>query len=268
MSSARIGPLTWFGIVAVGALVWQAFARAPQAPNVVVLGSGQLESAVAQHAARTGRAPDASERARIRESLIDEELQVREAVALGLHADDPIIRRRLVQKLTYVAEMRAQAVDPSPADLDAFIAERPGVYAATAMTTLEHRFSAGEPPTCARAGGWVEALSSGQPVASDPSPFGAVLRGQTRARIEAQFGSDFADAVGRAPLNNWFVAASRLGCHAVRVLSRVEADAEMAEASRRRAERDWRARRAERGLAQWRRELRDRYEVVWTEEQP
>jgi peptidyl-prolyl cis-trans isomerase C len=63
------------------------------------------------------------------ETWIDEEMLYREAIRLGLDRDDPMIRRRLVQKMEFVHRSGEPIADPTDAELEAFLAEHAERYA-------------------------------------------------------------------------------------------------------------------------------------------
>ncbi len=66
------------------------------------------------------REPTAWELQRLIDDRIREEILYREAIALSLDADDTIIRRRLAQKMQFLAEDLASQVEPSDEQLLAF----------------------------------------------------------------------------------------------------------------------------------------------------
>ena len=66
------------------------------------------------------RAPSTLELQRLIDDRIREEILYREAIALNLDADDTIIRRRLAQKMQFLAEDLAGQVEPSEEQLLAF----------------------------------------------------------------------------------------------------------------------------------------------------
>ena len=63
------------------------------------------------------------------DSRIREELVYREGVALGLERDDPVIRRRVAQKLEVLAEESALQQAPEDAELERFLQQNAGRYA-------------------------------------------------------------------------------------------------------------------------------------------
>src|SRR5690606_31157400 len=55
--------------------------------------------------------------------FVEDEVLYREAMALGLHAADPIVRRRLIQKMRFLLEDTAPIAEPTEAELAAYLKE-------------------------------------------------------------------------------------------------------------------------------------------------
>ena len=66
------------------------------------------------------RPPTVEEFAALAEDRIRQEVLYREALALGLDKDDEIVKRRMAQKMQFIAEDVAAAHEPSPAELEAW----------------------------------------------------------------------------------------------------------------------------------------------------
>ncbi|MCC6639700.1 MAG: peptidyl-prolyl cis-trans isomerase, partial [Deltaproteobacteria bacterium] len=66
------------------------------------------------------RSPTPEELARLAESRVREEVLYREALALGLDRDDTIVRRRMAQKMQFLAEDVAAAHEPATDELRAW----------------------------------------------------------------------------------------------------------------------------------------------------
>ena len=63
------------------------------------------------------REPTAQELNRLVENKVQEEILYREALAMGLDKDDTIVKRRMAQKLQFLAEDVAAAREPDTAEL-------------------------------------------------------------------------------------------------------------------------------------------------------
>ena len=80
-------------------------------PGRIVVTQSQIESMARLFARARQRAPSDAELEELVRGHVREEVLYREGLALGLDRDDPIIRRRVAQKLEFVTE-GAEAVEP------------------------------------------------------------------------------------------------------------------------------------------------------------
>lgn len=170
-----------------------------------------------------GREPTADElAAREREFLRDEALY-RHALALGLQQGDEIVRRRLIQKATYLIEAACDPPSPSDDALRAWVAAHPDP-AAVARMTLEHRFFSREPAPDAGAG--------------EPFLRGARFDDATPAELDGVFGEGFTARVRALPPDAWGgPLRSAHGWHQVRWRESPAAQGDALRAGRDRAER-------------------------------
>ena len=106
-------------------------------PGRIVVTRGQIESMAMLFSRTWQRPPSDEELQGLIRSHVREEVLYREGVALGLDRDDPIIRRRVAQKLEFVTE-HAEAAEPSDADLQAYLDLHPAVFAAEPKITFRH----------------------------------------------------------------------------------------------------------------------------------
>jgi hypothetical protein len=88
---------------ALGALLFAA-ARwlAPDAPEEIVIGPGELAAARAEGLALLGRPPADVELGALVEARVRDEILYREALARGLDREDAAVRRRLVRNLAFL----------------------------------------------------------------------------------------------------------------------------------------------------------------------
>jgi len=75
------------------------------------------------------RAPTPAEFSRMVENKVQEEVLYREAIAMGLDKDDTIVKRRMAQKLQFLAEDVAAAYEPDDAELEAWYAANADKFA-------------------------------------------------------------------------------------------------------------------------------------------
>ena len=173
-----------------------------------------------------GRDPTADElAAREREFLRDEALY-RHALALGLQQGDEIVRRRLIQKATYLIEAACDPPTPGDDALRAWLAAHPDP-AAVARITVEHRFFSRAPDADAGAG--------------EPFLRGARFDDVTPAELDGVFGEGFAARVRALPPDAWGgPLRSAHGWHSVRWRESPAAQGDTLRTGRARAERGWR----------------------------
>lgn len=87
----------------------------------IVVTAGQIEHLTTGFTRSWRRPPTADELQDLVRNYIREEVYYRQAKEMGLDRDDPIIRRRLQQKLEFVSEDVAVQTEPSDAELNALL---------------------------------------------------------------------------------------------------------------------------------------------------
>jgi len=96
--------------------------------RTIVVTQAQLEALVAGFTQSVGRPPTDAEREALIQEQVREEVYVREATALGLDRDDPVIRRRLQQKMEFLTQDVAAQAEPRDDELKAYLAEHLGSF--------------------------------------------------------------------------------------------------------------------------------------------
>jgi len=109
----------------LGALIFIAHRflskRVDDEPQRIVITEGQITSMVIAFSRTWQRTPTGEELERLIRDRVREEVYSREAVAMSLDQDDPVIRRRLQQKLEFVTDDVAALVEPTDAELAAYL---------------------------------------------------------------------------------------------------------------------------------------------------
>jgi hypothetical protein len=75
-----------------------------------------------------GRAPDPAQHQKLVDAYVREEILNREARALGLDLDDPLIRRQLSDKMQFYLEDTALPAQPTDAQLDDFLQKNAALF--------------------------------------------------------------------------------------------------------------------------------------------
>ena len=155
-------------------------------------------------------------------TLVDEELLAREARALGLDRDDTIVRRRLAQKMEFLAADTARMVEPGDADLRGFYAAHAERYRTVADTPFSQIYFSPRHRADAE-GDAAEALrlasggAAAWPADGDRLLLDNVYRDLDRRGVEGLFGPAFAESVFALPPGAWHgPVTSAFGVHLVR----------------------------------------------------
>ena len=122
-------PLVHF--VALGGLLFLAFnwwgGGGPGSSRIVIT-PGQVDSIAAGFARTWQRPPTDAELKGLIDDYVREEIAAREAMTAGLDRDDTVIRRRLRQKLEFVAEDSIDSTPPTDAELQAWLEQHPEAF--------------------------------------------------------------------------------------------------------------------------------------------
>ncbi|MFK7914562.1 MAG: peptidyl-prolyl cis-trans isomerase [Pseudomonadales bacterium] len=213
-------PLLWFALL--GALIFLAEGWFnTDAPKQIVITNAIEQRMADQWQGQMGRAPSAEELTGLTEQWIKEEIYAREAAAMGLDQNDTIIRRRLVQKLTFLTEDIATAAEPEEAALAAYYNEHIERYREPARFDFEHRYFSSDRRNDALA----DATAALQTLAKDDAAqigdaFMLQLRFANRSerQIGDLFGRDFAAGLVKLESGSWQgPLRSAYGQHLVRV---------------------------------------------------
>src|SRR5262245_12855734 len=115
MSKLIKDPLVHFLLIGLALFAIAAMRGQPitTGRNRIVVSAEQIAQASAAASALQGRPPTNEELANLVEPLVRDEVMYREALALGLDENDDEVRRRLVEKMSYLTQDTA---DPEPED--------------------------------------------------------------------------------------------------------------------------------------------------------
>src|SRR5262245_821277 len=215
------------------------------------------------------RPPTPAELAGLVEERVREEVYYREALALGLDRDDTIVRRRLRQKLEFLAEDRAVS-PPTDADLEAWLRASPGRFRIEPRVRFEQVFLSRD-RRGDRLRADAEALLAGlragaggaDPAAlGDPIPLPTGPGDLSQAEVAARYGAEFAGRVFELEPGGWQGPIdSAYGAHLVLVRARSPGREPALAEVRDAVSRAWVAEARGRAREELHRELRARYDV-------
>lgn len=192
----------------------------------VVVSVAEIQQLREAWISRWQRRPSAAEIRRLVEDWIREEVLYREAIASGLDRNDTLVRRRLVQKVEFLAEGVAGAAAPTEEELRHFFRQHQDGYRIPPKVAFTHvYFTDQRGRSATRVALEVqERLKAGgippQEVASLGDPF--MLQReyplQSADEVKNLFGREFADRLFTLPVGSWEgPLRSSYGLHVVRV---------------------------------------------------
>jgi hypothetical protein len=266
-------PLVHFlilGALLFGLYQWLGGPAAGAAGGDIVVTEGRIRNLTDTFNRTWQRPPTAEELNGLVEDYIREEVLYREGVALGLDRDDTIIRRRLRQKLEFVSEDAASALEPTDAELAEFLAKNPDRYRVESSLSFSQVFldpsKRGETLE-ADAASLLDVLRSrgdklDLATLSDSLMLDSRYEAATEGDIDRLFGAEFEEALRGQPVGEWLgPLKSGYGAHLVRIDARVPGRVATLAEVRDAVARDWSAARRQQLLDEQYRQLRGRYQV-------
>jgi len=215
-----------------------------------------------------GRAPTDEELAALIEPTIRDEVLYREALALKLDVNDDEVRRRLVDKMSYLTQDTADPAPSSDAELRRFYDESSARFERPELATFDQVFFSpaergDSVDAVAKAG--LAALRSGRSPdeVGDHTPLRGIYENAPRDQVEVLFGDAVAEALFTMPPGDWTGPfKSDFGLHAVRLRARSARRLPPFDEIRDQVAAEFAAdRRRERNEAEYRR-MRAHYDVV------
>lgn len=255
----------------IGAVLFTVFElrqeKGSAAPNRILVDTGQVEQLAARFERARLRPPTAIELAGLIEGHVREEIYYRQALAMGLDQDDPVLRQRMRQKLEFLLEDLAAEATPGDERLTRFMqrhAEKFGEEARLSFTQVflnpgQHQDLAADAMQV------LTRLNNGAPPESegDRSLLAQEYLLATQDEITRVFGDSFAQQMVLLEPGEWSGPVySAYGAHLVKVSARQEERFPILAEVRGEVEREYMAeRRRELKDAAYRR-LREGYEVI------
>ncbi len=121
------------------ALQWFASRQDTEPDTTIRISAADIARAEAEWRSRWKRPPTQEELAGLVKARIREMVLYREAVAMGLDRDEPVIRRVLVQKLESIAkDLIELSLSPSDQDLEQYFEEHAERYRPASLITFTH----------------------------------------------------------------------------------------------------------------------------------
>ena len=225
-----------FHFLAIGGIVFALFSwlGEPESvdPRVIQLTAGEIGAMQKFWEKTHFRLPTNAELESLIDNRIKEEILYREALAMGMAEGDPLIRRRLAQKMEFLSEGLMDPGDPTDTDLRGYVAANPDQFQEPARLSFRHVYLNPE-----RRGKNLErdarALlvslkesqqSNNGKMAGDPILLNSHFDQITSTSLSSFFGQEFAQAVMALPSGEWRgPVRSGYGLHLIYIYARTEA---------------------------------------------
>ena len=185
-------------------------------PGRIVVTQARIEQIATLFARTWQRPPSPSELKGLIDDYIKDEVYYREALKLGLEADDTVIRRRLRQKMEFLSDAASETLNPTEAELAEYLnahAEKFAVEPAVAFRQVYLNPERRGDKTDEDAKTALEALRSDASL--DPASVGDAtllpteLSLTSKASVSQSFGPAFAEEVTKSAPGNWVGRSSR-----------------------------------------------------------
>lgn len=146
------------------------------------------------------------------EDKVREEVLYREALTMGLDKDDTIVKRRMAQKMQFLAEDVAAAQEPTTAELKAWYEKNTGMFALPRRISFRHLYFSPDDRGQGAHDDAVKALEkiAGQPEDSklagslaDQFMFQDYYGDRTTEQLAKEFGPRFAESVSKLKSGSW-----------------------------------------------------------------
>ena len=184
------------------------------------------------------RPPTEAELDGLIDSFIREEVLYREALAMGLDRDDTVVRRRLAQKIEFLADDLATRSEPLPEELERFLEDNLERYQIPGRVSFSHIYFSADRRGEAFESDALDALQKIEAGASpdehgDPFMLQRDYPSRSEREVAELFGSEFAESLFTLSAGSWQgPVRSSYGAHLVLVRERTESRApELADVS-------------------------------------
>jgi parvulin-like peptidyl-prolyl isomerase len=216
-------PLFHFLLLGLAIFAWYALVAPPsdggEVSDQIVIDQRDVQLIVERFEATWRRPPTVEELQGLIDSLLREEIMVREARKLGLDQGDSVVRQRLRQKMEFLATSVAQSMQPTEAELQEHLDANPERFVLPPQIAFEQVYL-GQAATEAEVSAMLEALQGG----ADPGTLGRAsllppaLSLSTPRAVESSFGRGMFEALQAQPSGVWSgPVESGFGTHLVRV---------------------------------------------------
>lgn len=239
--------------------------------QVINVTKPEVERLITNWKQKTGQSPSAEELKPLVDEYIRRCVYANEALKMGLDKGDPIIRRRLAQKMTFVLDDADELQDPSMDSLRSFYEQNRQQYKRPGSYFFSHIYFR-NPADSQRAEKVLDQLknktnrfdSAGH--FGDPFMLATNYKDASSSFIAREFGRNFARALPDVPVQEWQgPIRSGYGLHLVYISEKGDTEQLPFEEVRPKVKRDYRYKRMKRARAKRFQKLKKRYTIRYSD---
>lgn len=256
-------PLIVFFIAGIVIFVAAGWLESEDISYDITVRDADLKRLNDQWAMQMRRPPSEQELQSLVDQFIREEIYYREALRIGLDANDTIVRRRLVQKLTFLTEDVATAAPADEAELTDFYDAHTDDYRLPDRFSFKHRYFSSDRRKDAQTD--AHAAITDIQDQGDPFMLQKEYAGRSEREIGDLFGRDFAtELIKLVPSDQWHgPVRSAYGFHAVLVTALKQQRLQTFESVRDRVAIDWQQATRKQANEQYFEALKSRYAITF-----
>ncbi len=263
-----------FHFLVLGALLFLVFhfvkGSSQKSRDEIVVSSGTIRTIVENYHRVWQRPPTQEELDNLVQDHIKEEIYYREALALGLDQDDTIIRRRLRQKMEFLADGIGDIKEPTDQELQSYLEKHPDKFHAESTYTFSHVYLNPERHLNSIQKDTAELLSklnqAGDSI--DTSQFGDsfmlghYFSNQSESTIARTFGEQFASQLIQLQTDKWVgPVESGYGVHLIKINNRTIGQLPALQDVRKEVQREFMAEQQKQVSEKFFESIRSRYKV-------
>ena len=235
--------------------------------NKIIVDRGRIQSLTEGFSSIWNRPPTDSELKNLVDEFIVEEIYYRRALKMGLDKNDTVIRRRLRQKMEFIAVNEEKVPAPTDEELLEYISNKPEKFSSDAVYSFEQFYIRTDNPAQVSIEEQIqslkEKLQAGEHVSVGASLFPRIFEAITAFNIDRTFGQGFADSMDSLPLNTWSgPLRSGYGLHLIKLTERRPGQILPLHEVRSEAEREWLYEKKQKLEDSYRQDLIGQYEII------
>jgi parvulin-like peptidyl-prolyl isomerase len=238
--------------------------------NEIVITNGTVKTISEGFERVWKRPPTQKELDTLIQDYIKEEILYREAMAMGLDRDDTIIRRRLRQKMEFLADGMGYIKEPTEKDLQSYLQKHPEKFRVENRFTFSHVYLNPEKHPNSLQQDATQLLSklNNARTSIDSSQYGDsfmlgyYFSNQSESNVARTFGDQFAKQLSQLETGKWVgPIESGYGQHLVLIADRTEGRTPPLSEVRKQVQSEWMTEEAKQTSEKFYEGLRSRYTV-------